>query len=352
MKVLYLASNSVGSATLRIEQDITELQSAVSQVSGDPVTFVFLPALPFEEIEQQLAIFKPDILHITAHGGPNELLLTNSKEISVPLSAESLRAVLSSHIPKLVYINACTSERIAESLAGFVPHAIGTSADITNFAARKSAVSFYRCLLRGQSLEVAYQTSDATVRTLDREVATKIFSRSGEDRTREFFYVVPKLVAHFDEHNFKPGSDGYSFNVGLGGASETTMQVVFCTDDESFAVKPNDLEGQLCFVVRTIAIRNEIWTEELWTGIYGDFRLYALGTTASGRCYSIASTLCEALTNFYKVYYDSPDPGGFPPELRAALDDLRNQDGSILRPAKRGHRKKQKPIKKKAKEND
>lgn len=333
MKVLYLASNSKDSSTLRIEQDITELQRTVAQVSGDPVTFIFLPALPFEDIEMQLSLFKPDILHITAHGSADELYLSNSAEMKVPLSAESLRAVLSAHKPELVYINACTSEKIAKSLRGHVPYVIGTTAPITNFAARKSAVTFYRYLLRGQSLQAAYETSAATVRTLDQQVTTSLFPKVGRDAAREFFYRVPRLVACFQDHKFKPAG-GYHFFIGMTGASEATMQVVFCTDDESFIEDPDDLESCLCTVIRTNAIRGEVWAEEPYVGIYGDFRLYALGTTSSGRCYSIAGTLVEALVNFYQVHFDTPDASGFPAELREAIEDLTNNDGSKVRPCK------------------
>lgn len=333
MKVLYLASNSKDSSTLRIEQDVTELQRTVAQVSGDPVTFIFLPALPFEDIELQLSLFKPDILHITAHGSSNELYLSNSAEMKVPLSAESLRAVLSAHKPELVYINACTSEDIAKSLRGHVPYIIGTTAPITNFAARKSAVTFYRYLLRGQSLQAAYQASAATAQTLDQKVTTSLFQKIGRDSAREFFYRVPRLVACFEDHKFKP-SGGYTFRIGMTGASETTMQIVFCTDDESFIEDSDDLESCLCTVIRTNAIRGEVWAEAPHTGIYGDFRLYALGITSSGRCYSIAGTLVEALVNFYQVHFDTPDASGFPAELKAAIEDLTNNDGSIVRPRK------------------
>lgn len=331
MKVLYLASNSKDSSTLRIEQDITELQRTIAQVSGDPVTFIFLPALPFEEIEMQLALFKPDILHITAHGAPNELYLSNSAEMKVPLSAASLRAVLSAHKPELVYINACTSVEIAKSLHGYIPHTIGTTEPITNFAARKSAVTFYRYLLRGQSLEAAFQASSATVETLDRNVRTEIFSKVGRDPAREFFYSVPRLVACFEDHKFK-NSNGYRFLIGMTGASETTMQIAFCTDDESFILDQDELESCLCSVVRTNAIRGEVWTEEIYEGIYGDFRLYALGITSAGRCYSIAGTLVKALIDFYQVHFDTTDTSKFPDDLKAAIQDLTDNDGSIVRP--------------------
>ena len=346
MKVLYVASNSKDAATLRVEQEITELQRAASQVSGDPVTFIFLPALPFEEIEQQVAIFRPDILHITAHGEPNELYLSNSIESKVPLTSAALQAILRSHVPRLIYINACTSEQIASDLVGIAPHTIGTSAAITNFAARKSAVTFYRYLLRGQSLEAAISASSATAEVLDQAVKTRPFSKPGYERDREYFYSVPKLMAYFNDHKFAiPTKSGYSFQIGVAGASESTMQIVFCTDDDSFLddEEADDMEGQLCSVVRTNAIRGEVWAQEdHFFDIHGDFRLYALGITSAGRCYSLAGTLCEAITNFYQVYYNSPESSKFPAELRAALEFLQNNDGSVVRPRKDNTRSGQK----------
>jgi hypothetical protein len=346
MKVLYIASNAIGSSTLRIEQDITELQRVASQVSGDPVNFVFLPALPFEDIELYVAALKPDIVHISAHGGPNELWLSNSAESKVRLTSESLRAVLAGNVPRLIYINACTSSKIAKSLAGFVAHAIGTSADITNFAARKSAVTFYRCLLRGQSLQVAFNASSATVKTLSEEnaVETRLFSKAGSEASRSFFYRLPRLMAYFEDHIFsKHEGGGYNFALGIAGASDNTSQVTICTDDESFVENDTDdpkilqglsLETKLSEIVRTNAINGEVWSKGVWPDIEGDFRLFALGITASGESYSIAGTLCEALVNFYAIYFDSPDGSAFPEDLKAALIYLRENDGSLLRSRK------------------
>jgi uncharacterized protein (DUF4415 family) len=163
MKVLYLASNPKDQATLRIEQDITEIQRATANNSGEPVRFTFLPALPFEEIDDQLAIYKPDILHISAHGEHDSLWLSNQKESAVRLDADVLKAILAAHLPQLVYINACTSSEIAKQLSDEVPFSIGTTAEISNLAARKGALTFYRSLLRGQTLHDAYRSSAATV---------------------------------------------------------------------------------------------------------------------------------------------------------------------------------------------
>jgi hypothetical protein len=339
MKVLYIASNSHDAATLRIEQEITELQRVASQASGDAVNFVFLPSLPFEDIEQSVASLQADIVHISAHGGPNELWLSNSAENKVRLTAEALQSLLTSHVPHLIYVNACNSDAIAKALAGFVPYAIGTSAPITNFAARKSAVTFYRCLLRGQSLQDAFNASAATVRTLSEgnSVETRLFVKPGNEPSRSFFYRAPKLIAYFQDHVFRPKQSGYNFAIGLSGASDTTTQVVFCTDDESFVEFQSDdqdlnaLETKLCEIVRTNAINGEVWSRTLWNHIDGDFRLYALGITAPGKSYSSSGTLCEALATFYQIYFDTPDRSMFPDDLKKALSYLRERDGSLLR---------------------
>jgi hypothetical protein len=75
-----------------------------------------------------------------------------------------------------------------------------------------------------------------------------------------------------------------------------------------------------------------VWLEYSWYGIFGDFRLYALATTASGECYSVRSTLLEALMNFYEAYYVSEDGPQFPKALLVALESLKQNDGSRLRP--------------------
>jgi hypothetical protein len=77
-------------------------------------------------------------------------------------TAETLRPLIASHPPKLVLISACTSSKIAKGIVGTVPFAIGVNAS----AARKSAVTLYRVLLRGETLLAAFNASNATLTAL------------------------------------------------------------------------------------------------------------------------------------------------------------------------------------------
>jgi hypothetical protein len=185
MKVLFYGSNPDDQKTLRLEHDITELQRISLQSTGRQINFIFLPALGFEDLEEQLAIHRPDVVHISAHADNGALRLTAAGKYEVDLTAEALRALLSSNPPQLVYINACNSLELAEKLTGTVPFAIGSTAAITNIAARKSAVSFYRSLVRGATIEEAHRSSRAVVETLSKgQVSTKLVPRPLFDRCR------------------------------------------------------------------------------------------------------------------------------------------------------------------------
>jgi hypothetical protein len=334
MRVLYVASNPEGSSTLKLESEITELQKATAQSGVSRTQFIFLPALPFEDIETQVAIYKPDILHLSCHGDDGALRVADSTLKSIDLSAEALELILAPTPPRLVYLNACKSQAVAERLVASVDFAIGTDESITNFAARKGAVTFYRNLLRGCTLEQAFNSSSATVGVLStrapKKVTTKLFERNIGRRSLEKFYEPTSLVARFERDLFKCSASGYRFRLGLVGCAADTVQVVFCTDDETFV--GDNLEEDLCSVVRSTSVRGEVWLGHTWDGVSGDTRVYALATTAGGECYSLSSTLLQALDRFYRVYYSVSSGEKYPADLQVALKDLAANDGAAWRP--------------------
>ncbi len=157
-----------------------------------------------------------------------------------------------------------------------------------------------------------------------------LFIRRGENARKEILYSTPRLVAQFVDHQFSSEDGLYNFEIGLSGAGLFTWQVVFCTDDESFIEPRRLLASQLCFVARTNPIKGEVWSNEMFVAIEGDFRLYALAITPSGDCYSIAGTLCEALTNFYEAHLNEKTGSKFPKELTHALNRLSDNNGARL----------------------
>ena len=337
MKVLYIACNPTGAADLMLEREITELQRRAISAAGEPVEFIFFPSLPVEELPLEISKHRPDILHISAHGDKNILALANSDGAEVILTAEILIQFISKDYPPLlVYINACNSDKIAQSLISKVPMAIGTTAPITNRTAKSSALLFYDRLLAGGTVEEAFKSGQAMIEALQNSEATSVLLTNGNlDPSKERLYQVPRLVAKFAENKFKANRSGdYEIETGVIGCHKNTIQLVFFTDDETFIdeekkkrTKQSDegfFASQLCRVLRRTPVRGVLWSyDSEWTS--GDYRLFVSGITASGEVFVVGSTICEALELYYRYYnVDLPDAA------QQAIIRLRMNDGAEL----------------------
>jgi len=150
MKILYIAANPYDQKELDIGPEVTEIQRRVWGATS--VDFVVMPGLKFEDLASTLNQHRPDILHIAAHAGNKNLYLANQENASVYIDAEMLLTFLSDiSPPRLVYLDACNSQGIAEELTRVVPMAIGSTAPISVKATRATAVSFYERVLDGSS---------------------------------------------------------------------------------------------------------------------------------------------------------------------------------------------------------
>lgn len=329
MKVLYISSNHANNSTLMVEHEITELQRDAIYGVGRRMEFVFLPALPFEDVENQILVHKPDIVHISAHGEKDSLELMDSKGNPRKLTDEALRVLLAPSPPKLVYLNACDSADLAKAITDTVSFTIGTEAPITNFAARKGAVSFYRALAQGRTLLSAFKSSKSTVETLG-NIETSLFPQNNEVASSPVFYEPIRLVAHFHNHKTDFPNGSANFDIGIAGCPASTIQTVFTTNDRTFLSGDDEtLEEDLCSVSLDMPWNGEIWLDYAWN-TWGDIKIFALLITASGEHFSVSSTLCDALTAFYQVYHQC-EPVEFPTDLKQAIAKLKANDGSRMR---------------------
>ncbi len=336
MKVLYVASNPTDASELDLDREITELQKRSVALPDEPVSFRFLPDLNIEDLPGQLSSIKPDVLHLAAHGDSESLSLSDETNHPVYLTANILRSFLSpDHPPRLIYLNACNSNQIARDLVGIgsVPMAIGSTAPITNRAARPSAVAFHERLLAGLSVARAFDACKHMLEALaDSKASAELHTGSEIFADTEILYRVPTLVADFQNGRPRKARDNhYKFRLGLQGCPACTTQVIFFTDDESFISDEDELENDLCIVVRGTPVSGVVWApEEYDWKAEGDHRLFAVGVKAEGGGYAVASTLCEAIENRYLL---APDTRGIPKNVGAAIRDLRRNDGAEVNPA-------------------
>ncbi len=338
MVVMYVACNPEGKETLMVEREITELQSQFLRSAGETITLLSYPNTPIEELPLEIGKHCPDILHISAHGDRNELVIANADGDAVPLTAAMLRSFLDlERPPRLVYLNACDSKEIAKELVSVVPMAIGMTAPVTNRAARAAALVFYDRVFSGLAVKTAFEASRATIQALHSATASSVLCYGKEvDPALERLYHAPRIVARFWD---VPAARDESFSIQLGvlGCPGNTVQVVFLTDDESFIRTTEEIEEwydegdsyseeselafDLCRVVRTTPVRSVVWSQES-EDISGDYRLFAIGVTGGGQIFTASSTLCQALQLYFRL------AGGGTPMSKRAIAELTRNDGT------------------------
>jgi hypothetical protein len=328
MKVLYIAANPYDQEELDLGPEVTEIQRRA--LGATSVDFVPMPSLKFEDLASTLHQQRPDILHIAAHGAKENLFLANHDNTSVHIDAEMLLAFLNNvSPPRLVYLNACNSLKIAEGLTRLVPTTIGSTAPITAKSARATAVSFYERIFDGSSVGKAFAVCKQVMKGISGDQAgMKLFNQSGINPSEQVLHTEPRFVAEFIKKSPKRDGEGsYEIRFGLLGCPPTTKQVVFFTDDPESITGRGTLENDLCTVVREPPRRGLVLMEkeDAWD-IDGDFRLYAVGVSGEGRSFTLSSMLCDALEERYRVSHGSAIPSG----VAAAIADLRLTDGSRL----------------------
>lgn len=305
--LLYVGSNPEGSDTLALDREITEIQRKVERAAsaGSSNQIRFFPALAVEELATEIFALKPNVLHISAHGDKQSLQLSNANKAPVLLKPAVLRALLDTDSPpSIVYLNACNSIEVAKGLADLIPFAIGTTAPVSNLAARASAVRFYEMLMTGHSLERAFNSSQALLELMSEGKASSELCVSRGFKAKRYLLTQPlRIIARFgdsDGPDFSRDGDKYSIQLGVVGCPSDAFLAIFSTDDKTF----EDDEGEYNPILgwtNSAATKGRIWNEDQWTDIYGDFRVCVSVQTASGRIVASCSTACEALKYYHSI---------------------------------------------------
>ena len=350
MKVLYVASKAKADANLSLTQEITELQKRFGAASVDPVEFQILPDIKVENLPGELSKFRPDILHIASHSDKEALSLSDVRGGQVKVTAKMLSVFLPpDHPPRVIYLNSCDSKAIARELVEIsaATMAIGSTAPISNRAGRASAVAFYECLLAGLSIARAFATTKGMLEALTQSAASmELFPAPCKQAETEILNPVPALVVDISTRT--PNRWGeYGFRLGSCGSPASTTQVTFLTDDEDFidSEDEDDLEENLCLVVRSMSVNGMLWADEDTWWAAGDHRLFAVGVKAGGGCFAVEGTLCDGIEQRYRLAGRTR----LPDTVSRIIDELRKNNGAELDPAIWDSKKKKKTKKQKTK---
>ena len=156
MKVLYIAGTPEKRDSLLEIAEVTEL----ALLLREPHEFVPLPDTPVNLLRGMINRFRPDVLHLAAHGESSAIQLRDFDGSAKPVTADTLQRYLVQEEPvALVYLNACNSAELAKSLAETSEQAYQTALNICP-GSTEAITGLTRVLAQQGQLDQAGQALD------------------------------------------------------------------------------------------------------------------------------------------------------------------------------------------------
>lgn len=166
-RILFLAANPSNTTKLKLSDEFREIQSKLRQsVERDKFELHHRSSVRPTDIIQDILELRPNIVHFSGHGSDTgELIFEDESGLSQPVTVfalTSLFELVSKHI-ECVLLNACYSNKQANSIAKYVKYVIGMRKEIQDIASIEFTIGFYQALGDGSSFEDAYRMGRARI---------------------------------------------------------------------------------------------------------------------------------------------------------------------------------------------
>jgi hypothetical protein len=162
IKVLILAANPLDTETLRIDQEIREIQRTIrSGKDRDNIEVNIHLAVGPADIIQALLDDEPRLVHFAGHGGgpDGSIAAEDDYGLARVIPVDGLVHLFRTFGRSVdcVLVNACDTELLARELSGVVPYAIGMRQPVRDKSSIRFSTGFYQALAAGKSIEEAFQ---------------------------------------------------------------------------------------------------------------------------------------------------------------------------------------------------
>ena len=188
--ILFLASNPSGTSRLALDQECAALERELLMARGREFDFRSKWAVSVDEMMRCFNELQPAVIHFSGHGsrcaglrphadpyppaspsdvtatvgpgaGPGPGIYLQDEYVTGRALAQMIMAAAPS--ARVVVLNACFSDEMADSLHHVVDCVVGMSGAVGDAAARSFSVGFYRALGNGRSVGNAVAQAIATL---------------------------------------------------------------------------------------------------------------------------------------------------------------------------------------------
>jgi hypothetical protein len=167
--ILFLAADPSTTSRLALDEECAAIELELRMTMGrDDFDFRSRWAVSVDDVMRSLNELQPTVIHFSGHGevtadDPHRsrlacrdvgtaatagIQLQDEQRRPQLVSASALTQMIASAAPsaRVVVLNACFSNALADSLCGVVDYVVGMAGAISDVAARSFAVGFYRAL--------------------------------------------------------------------------------------------------------------------------------------------------------------------------------------------------------------
>lgn len=166
-RILICYSNPIDTSRLRLDVEHNLIDAVVKQAGFDPAIVKRIHASTFEDLVTELAGGSYEILQFSGHGDDNGIYLENPAHSSSDfLDAQTIRHVLEvcPTTLRVLILTCCFSNEYSNSVSPLVPYLISISGPLPDKAAVLFSKIFFRSILQGLPIEVAFKWAESFAR--------------------------------------------------------------------------------------------------------------------------------------------------------------------------------------------
>lgn len=167
LTILFLAANPQDTQKLALDQEVRSITEAIRKSEGrDGIEFFSRWAVQSLDILQAINETDPEIIHFSGHGSEKgEIVLDDGSGNIAMVSKEAMAAAVASASKKvrMIFFNACFSQKEAQTVVDKVEAAIGMNTEIGDEASIVFAAQFYSSIGFGKNLQQAFDQAKAAL---------------------------------------------------------------------------------------------------------------------------------------------------------------------------------------------
>ncbi|MUG97312.1 CHASE2 domain-containing protein [Scytonema sp. UIC 10036] len=207
MRVLILTANPKGTAQLRLDEEVREIDNVLRRAKRrEEFTLESKWAVRPEDIQEALQEYQPQIVHFSGHGTQEGWIFEDETGQPKCVSGNVLAGLFEIFANQIecVILNGCYSNIQAEAISQHIKYVVGMNQAVSDQAAIKFAVGFYKALGARQNVnsgarqkfEFAYKSGCIAIKLegIEEDLVPVLLKKDEDNKSNNILQNVRKQL--------------------------------------------------------------------------------------------------------------------------------------------------------------